>query len=217
MSTSGPFPVSVEAEPEPDWYFSSRGQCASWIKPAWLAQQQRTLPAHVYARLHENRWVDGVGAFLTAAEVDAIFTGEIPATGGRIFIGLDVGLTKDRTVLSVVRATADGLFVVDGLETWQGKPGTKVDLAEVEETAYQTSKRLPRADLAGPVPGHPDGPASSKSRPAGARVRRDRREPPPTVRARAEGGSRPDAPVHSGVGPQGEGHAGGGNAWGGIS
>ena len=81
-----------------------------------------TLPAHVYARLHENKWIDGVGAFLTADEVDAIFTGEIPAAAGRMAIGLDVGLTKDRTVLSLVRATADGLLVVDGLETWQGSP-----------------------------------------------------------------------------------------------
>jgi hypothetical protein len=130
------------AEPEPDWYFSSRGQCASWIDPAWLAQQRRTLPAHVYARLHENKWVDGVGAFLTTDEVDAIFTGEIPAAGGRMAIGLDVGLTKDRTVLSLVRATADGLLVVDGLETWQGSRGAKVDLTEVEEAAYSASRQF---------------------------------------------------------------------------
>ena len=32
------------------------------------------LPAHVYERLHESRWVEGVGAYLTAAEVDRIFT-----------------------------------------------------------------------------------------------------------------------------------------------
>jgi Terminase large subunit, ATPase domain len=61
------------AERERSWYFASRGPCASWIDPAWRAQQQRTLPAHVFARLHLNQWVEGVGAFLTAAEVDGIF------------------------------------------------------------------------------------------------------------------------------------------------
>ena len=58
---------------EADWYFSARGQCASWISAAWLAQQARTLPPHVYQRLHGGVWVEGVGAFLTSAEVEAVF------------------------------------------------------------------------------------------------------------------------------------------------
>jgi hypothetical protein len=47
------------AERERSWYFASRGPCAAWIDPAWRAQQQRTLPAHVFARLHLNQWVEG--------------------------------------------------------------------------------------------------------------------------------------------------------------
>ena len=74
--TSIAWEVRTLAQAEPDWYFSSRGQCASWISSAWLEQQRRSLPPHVFARLHESRWVDAVGAFLTAAEVDAIFTAE---------------------------------------------------------------------------------------------------------------------------------------------
>ncbi len=66
------------AEREADWYFSARGQCASWIDEAWLAQQRRTLPGHVYARLHESRWVEGAGAFLTAEEVDRVFVEVLP-------------------------------------------------------------------------------------------------------------------------------------------
>ncbi len=57
-------------------------------------------------------------------------------------IGLDVGLTKDRTVLSLVRATADGLLVVDRLETWRGSPRAKVDLTEVEEAADNASRQF---------------------------------------------------------------------------
>ena len=64
------------AENEADWYLKPRGQCASWIKKSWLEQQRRTLPAHVFARLHESRWVDGVGAFLTSEEVDLIFSSD---------------------------------------------------------------------------------------------------------------------------------------------
>jgi hypothetical protein len=65
--TSIAWEVRTIAESEADWLFSSRGQCASWVSPAWLEQQKRTLPPHVFARLHENKWVDGVGAFLTGA------------------------------------------------------------------------------------------------------------------------------------------------------
>jgi len=61
------------AQREADWFFSSREQCAPWIDPLWLAAQERTLPAHVFARLHLNRWVDGQGAFLSAEEVNDVF------------------------------------------------------------------------------------------------------------------------------------------------
>src|SRR3990170_6181462 len=71
--TSIAWEVRQTAEREADWYFSPRGQCASWVSPAWLQQQRRTLPAHVFARLHESRWVEGAGAFLTAAEVNVAF------------------------------------------------------------------------------------------------------------------------------------------------
>ncbi len=99
--TSIAWEVRQIAEDEANWHFSTRGQCASWIDPKWLEQQKRTLPAHVYAHLHENRWVEGVGAFLTAAEVDAIFTDTLPHNHGLVAIGLDLGVAKDKTVASV--------------------------------------------------------------------------------------------------------------------
>lgn len=74
--TSIAWEVREIARVEESWYFGARGQCASWVSADWLDQQRRTLPAHVYARLHEARWVDGVGAFLTTEEVDAIFKEE---------------------------------------------------------------------------------------------------------------------------------------------
>lgn len=128
------------AEAEADWYFSSRGQCASWIKPAWLEQQRRTLPAHVFARLHLNQWVEGVGAFLTAAEVDAIFSETLPASTGPAVIGLDLGLSKDRSVAAVVRTSAD-LAVIDTLLTWRANGSGKVDLTEVEIDVEALARR----------------------------------------------------------------------------
>jgi Phage Terminase len=132
--------VREMARTEANWLLSARGQCAPWVAREWLEQQRRTLPAHVFARLHEARWVDGVGAFLTADEVAAVFGGvpESP-TGGRRAIGLDIGLTRDRTVASVVRE-ADGVVVVEALVTWQGKPGAKVDLEEVEREVLELAR-----------------------------------------------------------------------------
>jgi len=121
------------AETEADWLFSSRGQCASWISPAWLDQQKRTLPPHVFARLHLNLWVDNVGAFLTGAEVDGVFVDDLPDGIGPRAIGLDLGLSKDKSVLSVVRRDPSGLVVVEGLTTWAGQHGEKVDLTVVED------------------------------------------------------------------------------------
>jgi hypothetical protein len=133
--TSLAWEVRSIAEGETDWYFSSRGPCASWISEAWRDQQQRTLPPHVFARLHRNQWVEGVGAFLTAAEVDGIFVEALPAARGQAAYGLDLGLAKDRTVLSRVRHDArTSRLVVEALETWTPRPGAHVDLMDVEET-----------------------------------------------------------------------------------
>lgn len=130
------------ARTEADWYFSARGQCASWISKDWLAQQRRTLPAHTFARLHEARWVDGVGAFLTAEEVDACFR-DWPAGAGSspVAIGLDLGLTRDRSVAAVARQV-QGLVVVEHLVTWAGRPGAKVELEQVEEEVLALARKL---------------------------------------------------------------------------
>jgi hypothetical protein len=131
------------AEKESDWYFSSRGQCASWIRPAWLDQQRRTLPVHVFARLHESRWVDGVGAFLTAAEVDSIFQPWPIVYAGSHAIGLDIGISRDRTVISILqRDVGTGLVIVDGLITWTPQKGERIDLQQVEDELVTLAQNL---------------------------------------------------------------------------
>ncbi len=120
------------AQREEGWVFSDRGQCASWIDPKRLEQQRRSLPPHVFARLHENRWVEGAGAFLTAAEVDGIF-GALPGTvAGPAAIGLDLGISRDAAVAALVRRDDSGLVCIETLLTWAPRSG-KVDLVEVED------------------------------------------------------------------------------------
>lgn len=129
------------AERETDWHFSPRGQCASWIRPEWLEQQRRTLPAHVFARLHESRWIEGAGAFLTQAEVEGIF-GDLPQGHGAAAVGLDLGVSRDAAVAAVVRRQGGtGLLVVEALLSWQPRNGAKVDLIEVEGEVAELARR----------------------------------------------------------------------------
>jgi hypothetical protein len=133
--------VREMARTEDDWYFSTRGQCASWVRPEWLEQQRRSLPPHVFSRLHECRWVDGVGAFLTGVEVNGVFI-HVPVqlTDGAVAGGLDIGLTRDRTVFTIAR-NVGGLIVVQHMVTWAGAPGRKVDLEEVATEVSTLAKR----------------------------------------------------------------------------
>jgi hypothetical protein len=130
------------AHREADWYFSARGPCAGWISQAWREQQKRTLPAHVYARLHEARWVEGVGAWLTAEEVDGIFADALPSAVGPAAIGLDLGVTRDAAVAAVVRSVPENrLGVVEAMETWKPR-GVPVDIGQVEEAVVVLAHRF---------------------------------------------------------------------------
>jgi hypothetical protein len=108
-----------------------------------LEQQRRTLPAHVFARLHENKWIEGVGAYLAASEVDGVFTPDLPAGSGVMAIGLDLGITHDRSVLAAVRRDHQtGIVVVEDLETWRPSGGLPVDLREVEDAVTMVARRF---------------------------------------------------------------------------
>jgi len=133
------------AEREEDWYFASRGQCASWISAARVAQQERTLPRHVFDRLIMGRWVEGAGAFLTNVEVDQVFAG---AGGGHIeraAIGLDLGLARDAAVMAELVRLDSGVVAVTALITYTPRPGVRVDLRVVEEEVaeWAQARRVP--------------------------------------------------------------------------
>ena len=127
------------AEREADWFFSPRGQSASWISKDWLAQQQRTLPAHVYARLHESRWVDGVGAWLSTEQVEAVFQ-EAPDGDGPRCIGLDIGVVRDRTAIALVKRVG-GFTIVEHLLIFSPTRQNRVDLTLVEEEVQALALR----------------------------------------------------------------------------
>jgi hypothetical protein len=134
------------ARTSPQWYFSTLTVPAPWVDPAWLAEQQASLPPHVFERLHLGRWTDAGGAFLTSTEVDAIFDSALLPAARRMTdaphaLGLDVGLTRDRTVVAVAhRDPAIGCVVIDTLRTWAGQPGAPVALPDVEAEVARLSR-----------------------------------------------------------------------------
>jgi len=137
------------ARTEENWFTSERQQCASWISPTWLAQQRKSLPLHVYRRLHEGIWVESEGMFLSREEVDRIFQsyeGQVIAYA----IGCELGVTRDRAVLSVCGLTAEGVIVVERLYVYTPTRAARVDLTEVEETCTDLAKRLNATVVADP-------------------------------------------------------------------
>lgn len=135
--------VREMARSEPSWYFSSRSETPPWISPEWIELQRRSLPEHVFKRLHQSVWTEGAGAFLLASEVDGIFTENPPENGGRRVIGLDLGLSRDATALAVVRRDAKTqVLVVDEIETWRSRAGERVDLTAVEEACAMFAEKF---------------------------------------------------------------------------
>ncbi len=127
------------------WHYSHRSQCAGWVDAAWLEDQRRTLPAHVYKRLHEAVQTEGAGAWLSEDEIRDVFAPMPDAQAGLVAVGLDLGVSRDRSFLAVVRLDeATGLFCVLHLVGWVPRPGERVNLEEVEAAArkYQATVYL---------------------------------------------------------------------------
>lgn len=120
------------------FFFWSERNLASWVKKEYLESQRMRLPAGVFQRLHENKWVEGANAFLTRSEVDASKDMTLkPQLGGkpgvRYFLAVDLGLTRDRTVLTICHKDAESnLVYLDFIKTYQGSRKNPVLIADVE-------------------------------------------------------------------------------------
>lgn len=90
-------------EPE-RWRVSHLDGPAPWMDPAELAAEERRLLPAVYARLFLNRWTTGEDRLTSRDVVEslAVLDGPLlPQRGKRYVIGLDIGVTNDRTAAVV--------------------------------------------------------------------------------------------------------------------
>jgi hypothetical protein len=126
-------------------------------RPARLAEQRRRLPPSAWERLFENRWTAAEDRLAHAEDVAdcAVLDGPLaPQAGTRYAVGLDVGLTHDRTVAVVCHledragvcdSPATQRVVLDRLAVWAGSPGSPAELAVVEEWVAQAATSFNRA------------------------------------------------------------------------
>lgn len=130
------------------YFFWSEKNLAGWVTDEYLEQQRMRLPAGVYQRLHENKWVEGANAFLTRGEVDASRDETLtPRLGGqdgiKYYLAVDLGLTRDRTVLTICHKDKEtNLVYLDYIKTYQGTKQQPVLIADVENDILWANRQF---------------------------------------------------------------------------
>lgn len=154
-----PYTVLEHARKDPLWRVNELSGPPPWLDAAQLASQKALHPASVYARLFENRWVASEDRLTTRADVVACTTLSgplLPVPNVEYVIGVDIGITNDRTAICVCHAEKQPeaedsrgvpLIMVDRLLTRSGTPDTPVDLMEVEELVHHLARTFNHAKV----------------------------------------------------------------------
>ena len=136
---------------DPRYYlYAPEGIVAGWIAPEDIEAQRASLPPQVFQRLWENKWTEGSGSFVTRPELDrnmdATWRPQLKGQEGvSYFVGLDLGLTRDRTARAVVHYDREAdRVVLDDLRIWQGSSDHPVDIADVEHDLEACDARFCR-------------------------------------------------------------------------
>ncbi len=128
------------------------GPCP-WTDRGALDEQRRILTESQYGRLHENRWLTAEDRLTSVEAVrECVRHDDVlePRANVKYWIGLDIGVVRDRTAIAVAHAErgVDGpTVVVDRVVRFIPSKGRPVDLAEVEETVFMLSRSYNRAHV----------------------------------------------------------------------
>jgi len=132
------YQTGMQKRDEKMYFFWSEKNLANWITEEYLEQQRMRLPAGVYQRLHENKWVQGENAFITRAEVEVCKDYTLkPQLNGKdnvkYYLAVDLGLVRDRTVLTICHKDKnDNLIYLDYVKTYQGNKNNPVLISDIE-------------------------------------------------------------------------------------
>jgi phage terminase large subunit-like protein len=141
------YKVLEEARRSPYWRVSETPGPLPWVRAEDLDAQRPLLMPSEFARLHLNQWTAAEDRLVTAEDLAACtgHTGPLdPVPGVRYCAGLDLGLKRDRSVLSVCHANmlpTGRVVVLDRQFVWQGSRLRPVDLAEVQATCLHVAEK----------------------------------------------------------------------------
>jgi hypothetical protein len=126
---------------EPRWYclwLEGDQMRPPWIREEDIAEARRTLPAPVFQRLHENKWVSPTGSIWSRDQVErcrdiTLGPQAVGRRGQSYHMGVDLGLTHDRTAAVICHKDFEaGRVVVDAIQVWEGSQQAPVQIAAVE-------------------------------------------------------------------------------------
>jgi phage terminase large subunit-like protein len=142
----------MKKEDPRQYTFWSEENLASWIDLEYLEQQRMRLPASVYQRLHENKWVGGENSFFTREDImqcrDEFLKPKIKGEeGNQYFYGCDLGLVKDRTVSIILHQDKEGMVYVDSISMWSGSRNDPVKIADIEEDMLWATQNFPKLKI----------------------------------------------------------------------
>jgi hypothetical protein len=134
---------------DPLWRLSEIAGPPPWVDEPLLAEQERRLPASLFARLFRNVWAapEDRLARMDDLRACAVLKGPLPPVlGVEYVVTLDVGVVHDRTAMVVAHAEPldgsgqEGVRVVcDLLRVWQGSHENPVQLPELGEAVAEVA------------------------------------------------------------------------------
>ncbi|MBA7474857.1 hypothetical protein ES707_10219 [subsurface metagenome] len=130
------------------YFFWSHKQLASFSSPGFLARMKRRLQPQVYMRYYENRWIQGIGSFVSPEDVQRCLDTSLSPTGiGKsgvsYILACDLGLTKDRSC-SIIVHRQNQLIVLDSIKIWEGSPKDPVLISDIESDLRKSNKYFNR-------------------------------------------------------------------------
>ena len=141
------------AEKSRHWRTSLRPGPPPWWTPAAVeAAQEQLLPAE-YRRLVSCEWAEGEDSLTTPKDLRACvgnYRVLEPVPRRQYVLGLDVGIRRDATCLSVGHletGPAGRKVVIDAVTTWSGSRTNPVSPVDVQQAVVATSRRYGRAKL----------------------------------------------------------------------
>lgn len=126
------------------FFFWKEGKVASFTSEKWLIRMRKVLPPQLFQRFMVNRWTSGEDSFITEEDLNRcldpnLSPSGLAESGIQYFLGLDIGIVKDRSAIAVVHKEEDKI-ILDSLKVWQGSRDDPILLSDLEEELRKANR-----------------------------------------------------------------------------